>query len=237
MDKKIAICLSGIPKYWNKSYESIKKHIPYADIFIHIWKIYENSEINENTSYNWGSYDNIAQIDYNKLLEMYSPKKHCIQNFSTKKEYFEKQRAKYFLNENVARGGGSSISQLSMFYSLREACRLKNLYEKENNFIYDTVVRMRFDSEIRGFTDLQTLNCENNLYIPEGRDWGGINDQFFFGSSEVVDMVCECYTFYDILVEKANFYGPEVVFKEHLETFLLPQNIKRENFLIEINNK
>jgi hypothetical protein len=240
MNKKIAICLSGIPKYWEKGLTSFQSFLPYADIFIHIWKIHENSEINKYTSGNWGAYNNITQIDYNKLLQLYGPKKYFIQDFNIKKEYFAKQKAKYFLNKNdtrgVRRGEEQSLSQLSMFYSLREACRLKNLHEKENNFIYDTVVRMRFDSEIRSIPDLQTFNCEDNIYIPEGRDWGGINDQFFFGSSAVMDMVCECYTFYDILVEKTNFYGPEVVFKKYLETFLPPQNIKRENFFIEINN-
>lgn len=236
MNKKIAICLSGIPKYWNKSYESIRKWIPEADIFIHAWKIHDNAEINASTAYSCGSYNNIAQLNYQDIINCYNPKKSNVQDFYIKKDYFEAQRLRYFSGKNVNRGGSSGVSQLSMFYSLREACRLKTLYERENNFVYDIVIRMRFDSDIKTFVDLQSLECEDNLYIPNGRDWGGINDQFCFGSSKTLDMVCECYTFYDVLVEKANFFAPEAVFKQHIEMFLKSDNIKRENILIEINN-
>jgi hypothetical protein len=234
--KKIAVCLSGIPKFWNKSYESIKQWLPTADIFIHTWKINDNSEVNENTCYSPNAYNNIAATDYN-LVHAYNPKKYIIQDFVLKKKFFENQCEKYFSNfENPPAGNKNSISQLSMFYSLREACRLKASHERENSFTYDIVVRMRFDSEIKTFLDLNTLDYKNTLYIPNGRDWGGINDQFCFGNSSIIDMVCECYTFYDIHITVTNFYGPEVILKQHLATFLTQYNIIRPNINIEINN-
>jgi hypothetical protein len=245
MHKKIAVCLSGIPKYWNKSYESIRTYLPFADVFIHIWKIEDNLDLNSNTVHDVNDYkQNIAEIETETIVNLYKPKKFIIENFSSKKTAFTLQKENYFNNNNemcsnrAERGGKeASIAQLSMFYGIREACRLKTKYEEENNFVYDTVVRMRFDSDIKQFINLQDFDCQDNIYIPVGWDWGGINDQFSFGGSTVMNKMCECYTDYDHLVEKTNFYGPEVVFKYHLETFLKPENIKRENYYIEINNR
>ena len=235
-DKKIAICISGIPKFWNKSYESIKQWFPTADIFIHTWKINNNSEISENTCYSPNTYNNIAATDYN-FIHAYKPKKYIIQDFISKKTFFENQCEKYFSNpQKLPAGIRNSVSQLSMFYGLREVCRLKASYERENSFTYDIVVRMRFDSEIKKFLDLNNLDYENTLYIPINRDFGGINDQFCFGNSSIMDMVCECYTFYDIHVPITNFYGPEVILKQHLLTFFTQYNIIRPDINIEINN-
>ena len=124
-----------------------------------------------------------------------------------------------------------------MFYSMREACRLKSEYERDNSFLYDLVFRFRFDSEIIKFIDLNNIIIEDYLYIPEGRDWGGINDQFSFGSSKMMDMVCECYTFYEPILKQTKFYGPEVVFKRHLESFLDNYFIKRNQIEVKINNE
>jgi hypothetical protein len=236
LNKKIAVCLSGIPKFWNKSYESIKHWFPTADIFIHTWKIDDNSEINENTCFTPNVYGDIAGIDYN-FIRTFDPKKYIIDNFILKKDFFTKQCERYFSNpDKLPQGNKNSISQLSMFYSIRESCRLKASYERENSFIYDIVIRMRLDSEIKAFLDLNALNYENTLYVPINRDWGGINDQFFFGNSTIMDMTCECYTFYDMHVPITNFYGPEVILMQHLKTFFTQCNIERPDILIEINN-
>lgn len=233
---KIALCLSGIPKYWEKSLNSIQRYLPNADVFIHMWKINHNHEINENTVYSCNSYSNIADIEYADVVQKYNTKKYKIQSFSSKLADFKADHKKYHETINGIQGS-NSIAQLSMFYSIREACRLKAEYERENGFLYDLVFRFRFDSEIVKFLDLDNLTVGNFLYIPEGRDWGGINDQFSFGASKVMDMVCECYTFYEPCLIKTKFYGPEVVFKQHLSSFIDNSFIIRNKIDVKINNE
>jgi hypothetical protein len=233
---KIAICLSGIPKYWEKSLNSILRYLPTADVFIHMWKINSEDEINSNTAYSHDAYHNIVDIRCEDVIFSYNTKKYKLQNFSTKLNDFVNERKKYHETIDDIQGS-ESIAQLSMFYSMREACRLKSEYERDNGFLYDLVFRFRFDSEIVKFIDLNNVVIEDYLYIPEGRDWGGINDQFSFGGSKVMDMVCECYTFYESILKQTKFYGPEAVLKQHLDSFLDNSLIKRNEVEVKINNE
>jgi len=232
---KIAVCLSGIPKYWEKSMISIKQFLPNADVFIHMWKIEHSDEINENTAYSYNKYTDIANVECKNIVDAYNTKKFVIQNFSTRLNNFVCENKKYHeLIDDIQ--GSNSVAQLSMFYSIREACRLKSEYERDNGFLYDIVFRIRFDSEIINFIDLHSC-VEDCVYIPQESDWGGINDQFSFGSSKIMDMVCECYTFYEPCLKITKFYGPEVVFKQHLSSFLDTSRIKRIDAKIKINNE
>jgi hypothetical protein len=64
-----------------------------------------------------------------------------------------------------------------------------------NNFVgfclipntYDIYVRIRPDLKFNGKLNFADYNCsENNIYIPQGMDFGGINDQFAFGNHKVM---------------------------------------------------
>ncbi|CAB5226441.1 hypothetical protein UFOVP760_216 [uncultured Caudovirales phage] len=188
---KIAICLSGIIKHWRNSYNSIQKWFPDADIFIHTWNI-KPHEITPTTAYSYSKYTSIeSNFDIANTVKAYTPKLFVIDNFSYASKLFFAQR-----DELIQRGADvdSRISLYSMTYSIREACRLKKAYEVTNNFIYDIVIRMRFDTEL-------PLWCHNTAYhsdaivIPEGQDFAekGINDQFSYGDNDWKNKHYNCY--------------------------------------------
>jgi hypothetical protein len=235
-NKKTAICLSGIPKFWDKALHSIHTWFPEADIFIHTWLV-DLADLNIHTVHDIEYYKtlNSDYNNFNKIIECFKPKNICIEDFNIKQSLFLKQKQKY-IDAGIDDNNLKNTSQLSMFYSIREACNIKTKYELDNNIKYDIVVRMRFDSDIHYFS-LSEPFTDNNVYIPYGSDWTGINDQFSFGDSNIMNIVCNCYTAYDACVSTTKRYSPEINFAEHLRQNNIFNNIKRENIQIGINTR
>jgi hypothetical protein len=231
-DKKVAVCLSGIPKYWHKSLNSIKNYFDTADIFIHTWLLVKD-EINESITLYPHQYQNF-DTDINKIIENFNPASIKLDLFNHKKDVFLQKKNNY---NNAGIDNSPNISQLSMFYSVQESCRLKKYYEEFHNIIYDIVIRMRFDSDIRYYdTD---INIDNNtIIIPIGSDWGpnNLNDQFCISKSSNMDIICSCYDNYDSCINVTKFYQPETNFKEHLVQKNILQFVVRKSIQVGINN-
>jgi hypothetical protein len=111
---------------------------------------------------------------------------------------------------------------------------LKIVFEKENNYSFDIVYRMRFDSEILNLEFLPKEKIESNtIFIPGvHKDFGGINDQFAFGSSQSMDKYSNLFN--NIENFDVHSYNPE----EILLKYLLTQNleIKRSNLNVNIHH-
>ena len=230
---RIAILLSGIPKLCNKSYDSIQAWFPGADIFIHVWDV-DIKDVNEKTAYAHNTYKEVWKVS--DVLAKFSPKKHCVENFAVKNNEWMVVKGQYEKDNILI--SQHSTSMLSMFYGLYEVSKLKQQYEKENNFKYDMVVRMRFDSDVSTWEN-QHEGVKNTLHIPEGRDYAkdGINDQFCFGDSDIMNMTCDCYPNLDDIVQSTKLYNPEFCFAEHLRRCkILPDKVERIKIDVNINH-
>jgi len=227
---KIAIILSGVPKFAHRSNESIRKWFPSADVFAHIWDT-KAEYINRSSSFHPTSYTDVW--DVSRVLNNFKFIKYEIQDFKDKNDYWHNGIIKEYKEIGVNLGNshegiedfGTSIT--SMFYSLNQALKLKQQHEIENNFKYDAVIRMRFDSDVYNW-NLQISN--NMLYIPNSYDYAkdGINDQFCYGDSQVMDEACSCYNGLDEIVRSTKIYNPEFCFAEHLRRCnIIPNRISR----------
>jgi hypothetical protein len=59
---------------------------------------------------------------------------------------------------------------------------------------YDIYVRIRPDTIFNGKLDFSQFDCTGKrIYIPQGMDYGGINDQFAFGNHEVMKIYYSVY--------------------------------------------
>jgi hypothetical protein len=59
---------------------------------------------------------------------------------------------------------------------------------------YDVYVRIRPDIKFNGRLDFTQYDYTgNNIYIPEGNDYGGVNDQFAFGNYDVMKAYYSVY--------------------------------------------
>lgn len=235
---KVAICLSGGVRYPHIGLESIKKIFPnsFVKVFIHTWKISNREDFLKTVAgLQYKEQDKTVETRLD-FLEKYNYEKILVEDYDIKKQEF--QNLYDSLNLLPFTEGGCivpryDIGPISMHYSIHKSNELKSQYEKENNVVFDKVIRMRFDSDFEG-KHLYLNNLPNCLNIPEGEDWcGGINDQFALGSSAAMNIYSD---FYNHMNQIENVpYHPETMLRKYLE--MRNTSINRFDFPVRINNK
>lgn len=198
---RIALCLSGQPRNMKIGYKFIKKYIldPNSeneiDIFLHAW--FDENEIGKSYSsaqqYPDG-YVGIVEKDTDKfLIEKYNPKAYKIEKQIDFKEY-----SNGFKSHETAK----QDAMCSIFYSMYAANNLKKEYENKNNFVYDIVVRARYDlayfepiyivkdfdrDKICVLKNYQIdQDLQNSIHKP-------MPDIFAFSTSKNMDVFCSVY--------------------------------------------
>lgn len=188
---KIAYCISGQPRFFEKGYESMflkfiennKEHS--TDVFIHTWhnpdlvnQQYDSSE------WNVGISDTYKENTIDNICKLYKPKKILVErpiDFKIKQQY-DTNKAKQPTNITF-----------SMFNSIYKSNELKKQAEAEELFKYDFVIRSRFDWFLKEQINIEDLD-RNTLYIPNRCPTeNAYNDQFAIGSSKDMDIYCDTY--------------------------------------------
>ena len=208
---KIAICISGQPRYLEEGFYFINKyfHNYNVDYFIHTWwdeEYIENEFLYTNIKRE-GKYD---KDTINKINKYYKPKSFL----------FEKQKLFETSNE-VNYRGLYPLSVYSMFYSIKCSNELKRKYEKENNFTYDLVIRTRFDIVINNL-NLNLLDLDLDYFylggeIHRGGQINVPNDQFCISSSSNMDYYSSLYDNLEKYIKEGhNIFVGEQLLKYHL---------------------
>lgn len=201
---RIALCISGQPKFYEKSYKYLLKNIisnfEHVDIFLHAWK---------------GESDN----EQNNILKLYNPKKYL----------FEKEKL-HILNYPFKQSKSFPNNVFSMFYSIKKSNQLKEKYEKENNFKYDWVFRLRFDFAINKFFNEEVLRELNNnlIYLNNFEEYDNPHCADCFGFSGSHQMNVYSNTYDNILL-----YGKEGIVlagEAMLYNQLIKNNLKLKLF-------
>jgi hypothetical protein len=180
---KIALCLSGQPRSLQEGFHYHSRNLIEefeVDVFVHSW----NSDFN------------------GKVLRLYKPTKHKFEDYLFGKEHDIK-----YEYEGGRHDAWPPRNALHGFYSIYQANRLKCEYEKENGFVYDWVVRSRFDYALNVIINFKQL--ENHfLYVPERSDpnhYQLMCDQFAFSSSSIMDKYSETFLHIDEFHESGCF--------------------------------
>jgi hypothetical protein len=179
---KIAICISGQPRNFKQSYESLKTYFldKYdCDVYFHTWK----SDSFESTNFGFGNYQYNFNKDYYYILNFfYQPKKYILENpIAFDASGYKCPIWRQPLNNT-----------LSMFYSIYRSFQLIK-------GDYDLVVRTRFD------IDYSKFNLEfpkEGIILPE---WNtdirvksrGYYDVFALGKQE--DMMVYSQVFSNVI--------------------------------------
>ena len=205
---KIALCLSGLLHGFEKAFPFLEKNLIdtlHPDVFIHTWDAEGKRTLKE--------------IDELKISE--ETKKEIIEMCHPKEIVFEP----FFIFDNPGyRSICNVASTLSMFYKVEKCNDLKKEYEKMHNFTYDAVIRCRFDFNLE--TPLRTddlIELREWIYIPEGGDWGGVNDQFAISCSHNMDIYSALFSCIDRYYRSGCVFCPEILLQHHLEENFLPQ--------------
>ena len=221
MKYRVAICLSGFMRTFDKCYQSLLDNIINCnpnfefDFFIHTYSNYPK-EVE----------DIIDKIKPKKIvIEDYDECKHLFtDDFFYKNPYHDSLTSNYFkLKEKT----------LSMFYKIYHSNNIKILFEKENNFIYDYCIRIRPDLFFN--QNILLDNIDNNfIYINSivfdnvksgtiiFNDMGLCNDQFSISSSKNIDLYSSVY----LNINSDTFLHQETMLYQTIKNF----PIKYEDF-------
>jgi hypothetical protein len=148
---KIAICVSGQLRTWDKCYQNVFKLIKKlekidanVDFFCHSWDFESNSN---PILVNMGKDEIIPhnKETLNMILSTYEPKDYLFENYEKNKQVVE-----YIKNKGYKYKNKTPITWSSQqFYSLMRAAELKRKYEIDNEFEYDVCIRLRYDQYIQ----------------------------------------------------------------------------------------
>ena len=203
---KIALCISGQPRMWEKGFEYHYKNIIKGNdvtVFLHSWEM--PGEEMQKISAKYEAVNFVTSpnptVDLSKYTNTPPPSP----------------------NWKVKDGRMSTYAQM---FAIKECMQSKSDYEAYHDMKFDWVVRSRFDFAINARIPFETLN-PNKLYIPNcrmspNRDFG--NDQFAFSSSENMDKYADAYNHID------EFYNSGVQYM--MEDFM-SANWKRNNLVGE----
>jgi hypothetical protein len=179
---RIAACLSGHTRNYTQNHPNF-----YFDVDYFISSCLESGLPNSNTnffiSYHNQDYSKTDYINVLDVLEKYKPiKQEFIPDTYIPKELmryqgFRTKKDAYLIHIGL------------MFYRMHRANYLKKIYEIENDFRYDFVIRSRFDVKVNQFDfnkNYLYLVCDKNKSI----------DLFFAGKSYLIDVITDCYLWF-----------------------------------------
>lgn len=235
---RLAICISGTTKHHENSLKSIEKYFSAykPKLFLHTYNIDPNRLIEDSWSKNkQHQYLTGLKLNSSQIAELYNPTYQAIEDYDQVTMELLPHFLEITVTENVNLYSiGSNIGPISMHYSIRAANALKTHYEKENNIKFDTVIRMRYDSDIKIMESLSHYALDK-INIPIYRDWmGGINDQFAFGPSELMDKYSNLFPTFGYHTRMCGIYHPETIFRTYLQDINIESEIVRPKILVDI---
>ena len=233
---KIAICLSGLTRYHERSLKSIKENFKEADVFAHSYNIKNLINVIKDT---WSKditkdYYETENLTTEEILLNYLPKAFKIDDYENISDFF-----KFIYSMALNTPEDNNLSVISMFYSIHASNNLKKSYEQANNFKYDLTIRMRYDSLLKNFIPKNFGN--NFLYIPQAEDTvlmqkgKGITDQFAFGPSEIMDTYSDLFPQLIDITKKCGRLFPEQMLSHYLLKQGLSDKIKRPYVNVKIS--
>lgn len=173
----------------------------------------------------FSGYQNHMGLEYceNKIKELWNPKKYILRNYdsSVRKEVhpndekFTRKRPETFPH-----------TWLSSMYNMKLVNKLKNEYEKENNFKYDLCIKSRTEclwhSNITEDDIKLVKEDEKNILIPTAWDFKdihplGCSDISCVTSSKGMDMYASCIDYVDSYYDSGEFFHPESLLGIHLD--------------------
>jgi len=138
---RVAFCFSGQPRDVKKTLDNIiwswGSH-QQLDFFVHTWIPEQTGAFRPDTPSD--TFDD-ETLEY--IIEKLNPKKHKFQQQVVFNKVYPDSKKWPVGNPWSIPNPSQNIQ--SFFYSVQQANNLKKQYEVENNFVYDCVIRTRFD--------------------------------------------------------------------------------------------
>lgn len=160
---KIALLITGTTRNYVQNYPTWKKYlldIYHVDIFFHTYDVvgYQKQENKLITP------DMTQYVDIKTVVSLIKPIKYKVDNLEHMLSFFRNTMPTTFTNKSVAHPEFIK----AQLYSIFQANLLKKEHEKSNNFKYDLVIKIRFDTLFRSAfdkTDLNLIKSNNKIIL------------------------------------------------------------------------
>lgn len=184
---KIALCLSGQPRSYEKGYEYLKKNLfdhHDVDVFIHTWE------------YPIELLDDVEQLFSNNIKDVH---------------YEESLNEQYFAKYHVGNPKYPAYNTTQMFYGVYASNNLQRKYALTYNIDYDIVIRSRFDFALNKLLPYNEV-VSGKIYVPDCRqnlERTVANDQFAYGTPETMNLYSQTFANIDFLYSHGCPYNGE----------------------------
>jgi hypothetical protein len=198
---KVAICLSGHLRNFEKTFPRIKSQILDTflnpDIFISVW---DKSNTNNNVSFKNQEDDLFINIIDQELIDMVKKELNSQYNYTTVEvENLNKVNHKLtdYVNDNVSTYDSvrydNLLKVISTYYKIWKCNILRNDYELKNKINYDLVIRCDTDTIVKYFNFDVNLKDKNSQVQVNTDNDQSISDLLFSASPQVMNRICGIY--------------------------------------------
>lgn len=218
---RIALCISGQPRTWERCYQNWVDNIMPGvekDVFFHLWDYNSLPSIINTIPGAPPNYNKkISEDEKESIVNTLNPKKYKFDN----KAIPNRSNDPSFINEFVKTPLGWWCR--GQYYSLWYAAQLRRQYELENNFEYDIVFRMRTDLfflkpvSVPEKIEYNSMYSTNNGWM-ENVGTFMIGDTFYFADSFTYDQISQFIhgldfiDTFNVVDPHITFHPPEVAF-------------------------
>ena len=212
---KIALCLSGQARSYEKGYEYHKKNLldHYdVDVFYYTWRPLDRDDRR-----------NLADLYFPRNCMVEPPLQHDLSKYTRHPTAIPGWKVK-----------DPKLSTYAQLYAIQWANVLKKRWE-DHAGIYDWVIRSRFDFALNVKIPFEDLD-NTKLYIPNcrrtpGRDFG--NDQFAFSSSENMNKYSNLFNILDMFYDQ----GVQLLCEDLMSANWKYHNLVGENLVyVDVNH-
>lgn len=207
---RLAVCFKGFPRHWKTTHPNWKNLFEKynTDIFIHTWDTEEYKDHRDVIDLESGNIRG-EKFDIDGFINLYNPKLIVAESYGNfhntfveQAKWLEEGRKKYMEQypERTWMWYGRYVPMMSVFYKWSQVSKLKQKYEKENNFVYDIVLHTRTDLSIRpefvieNTEHIVTGPWPNTSHTQHWVDYNkGMNDLWAYGPSKKMDMMSNVY--------------------------------------------
>lgn len=229
---RVALCLSGQARNIESKVNDIINNIITlfnCDVFIHTWYDPTNTNINKLCPgyENHNLSHNIPSI----IKDILKPKSYIIEC----QPNFKNSRIPILTDENIDRcfdyakrydnksfTQNRNLAMYGMFMSLHKSIELKYLYELENDFQYDVVIKTRMDNCPIDRLPIETIEPNTIYYYDIGQPLDMISDWMAMGDSLAMNkygnVVFEMENYIKKSIEVDGIYCPELILKYYLKS-------------------
>lgn len=217
--KKIAICISGQSRFWKTGIDGFKnffdrEHADYT-IFAHTWDINTSKSTKEIVKIDVDGFKQSFTSEFENIggltVDHYDDISGKLFNINPRDTDIPVPSDRPLHGGEIASFNRKPTAWLPLFYSSMSANLLKQEYEIKNNMHFDVVVKTRFDnwyhSENGKFNNwVYKINHKelyaNLMIFREEYYLPAVNDTFYYGNSETMDIVESFYDSY----QTGNFF-------------------------------